>query len=347
MKTRVGVIGLGGQGQLLLSKFVGFQDKAEIVAVSDVVASVAEETAKKYGFKAWYTDYHQLLRRTDIDAVCICVPNNYHAEVAIAAAETGKHIFLEKPMCASLKEADDVIGAVRKADVKLMIGYNHPFNPMIQNARKLIDDGRLGKVSVVKSEYVRNMSTVSREKFGWRADLKQAGGGVINESGVHRLSLSWYLGGEVGKVTAFTERLLMDIDGEDNAAILLGYKKGGLGIVVCSWVAEFKGPEWEKIEVYGSEGSVVGYGDTRSGIAYSEFSDIHTPEYGRMKSYFPPGHLFKGGFDSYASEVEHFLDCIARDTKPLIDGSAGRAILEITLGAYESAKTQKVVTLPL
>lgn len=347
MKVKIGIIGLGYQGKLHLTRYACLPDKAEIVAVSDVVGIIAEGIAKKYGARAWYTDYNKLLQRSDVDAVSVCVPNDLHAEVAIAVAESGKHILLEKPMACSLEEADDIMKATNKAGVKLMLGYNHIFNPMIQHVKELIKNGRLGKLSIVKSQYINNLSAISREKFGWRADVKQTGGGVITESGVHRISLSWYLGGKVSKVSAFTERLAMDIDGEDNAVILLAYKGGGLGTVICSWVAEFKGPEWEKIEVYGIKGSVIGYGDTRSGIAYLEFSSVNMPEYGRIHSYFPPGQVFKGGFDTYTKEINHFLDCIINDTKPTVDGYAGRAILEITLAAYESAKTRKTMSLPL
>lgn len=347
MKVKVGVIGLGNQGKLHLTRYARLSDDAEIIAVSDVVGSVAQEMANKYGAKAWYTDFNKLLQRPDIDAVSICVPNYLHADVAIVAAEAGKHILLEKPMSVSLEEANNIIKVADKAGVKLMLGYNHLFNPMVQHIKELIKNGRLGKLSIIKSQYTRNLSKISRKDFGWRANVKQAGGGVITESGVHRISLSWYLGGEVSKVSAFTERLAMDIDGEDNAAILLAYKSGGLGIVICSWVAEFKGPEWEKIEVYGTEGSAIGYGDTRSGVAYLELSSVDIPEYGRIHSYFPPRALFKGGFDSYIEEIKHFLDCIINDTDPIVDGYAGRAILEITLAAYESAKTRKMMSLPL
>jgi len=345
--VKIGVIGLGAQGKLHLNKYACLPDHVEIVAVSDVVSSVAEEMARKYNAKAWYTDYNKLLERPDIDAVSICVPNYLHAEVAIASAEAGKHMLLEKPMAVSLEEADRIIKAAEKAEVKLMLGYNHVFNPMIQHVKGLIKNGCLGKLSIVKSQYVRNLTKMSRENFGWRADAIRAGGGVITESGVHRISLSWYLGGEVREVSAFTERLAMDIDGEDNAAILLTYKSGGLGIVICSWVAEFKGPEWEKIEVYGTKGSAIGYGDTRSGVAYLEVSDADIPEYGRIHSYFPPEANFKGGFDTYTEEIKHFLDCIIKGARPIVDGYAGKAILEITLAAYESAKMKRVVSLPL
>jgi len=221
LKVKIGVIGLGYQGKLHLTRYACLPDKAEIVAVSDVVGIIAEGIAKKYCARAWYTDYNKLLQRSDVDAVSVCVPNDLHAEVAIAVAESGKHILLEKPMACSLEEADDIMKATNKAGVKLMLGYNHIFNPMIRHVKELIKNGRLGKLSIVKSQYVRNLSAISREKFGWRADVKQAGGGVIMESGVHRISLSWYLGGEVSKVSAFIERLAMDIDGEDNAVILL------------------------------------------------------------------------------------------------------------------------------
>jgi len=346
MKVKVGIIGLGGIGQIHLEKFKAFPEKVQIVAVSDVVPSLVGDTAKKYGAEG-YGDSDKLLDRKDVDAVSICVPNYLHAQVAVAAAEAGKHILLEKPIAVTLNEADAIISAVEKSGVKLMLGFNQLFNPMIIQTKKLIEAGRLGKISLVKTQYVRNLSGFSREKFGWRANVKQVGGGVLTESGAHRISLSRFLGGDVERVSAFTKRLVMDIDAEDTAVVLLDYKRGGLGTVICSWAAEFRGPEWEKIEVYGTEGSVIGYGDTRQGLAHLEFSNVNIPEYGRIHSYFPPSNIFTGGFDSYKNEIEHFLDCITTDTDPIATGYDGKAILEITLAAYKSAEMQKAISIPL
>lgn len=349
MKLKVGVIGAGYQGRIHLARYASLPEKVEIVAVSDAVNSTAEELARQYNAKAWYTDYNMLLKRSDVDAVSICVPNFLHSEVAVAAAEAGKHVLLEKPMACSLEEADNILRASSRAGVKLMIAYNQVFNPMIQHMKELIKNGQLGKTSIVKSQYVRNFLAggISRGVDGWRTDIKRAGGGVLTEAGVHRLSLAWYLGGEVEKTSAFTSHLAMDIDGEDSAVILLAYRNGGLGVVICSWVAEFKGPEFERIEVYGTKGSVLGYGDTRSGIAHLEISSVDLPEYGRIHSYFPPGDIFRGGFDTYFEEFKHFLDCIDKDTTPIVDGHAGKAILEMTLAAYASARTQMAIKLPL
>jgi predicted dehydrogenase len=202
---------------------------------------------------------------------------------------------------------------------------------------------------MVKSQYVRNFLSVdiSRGVDGWRVDVKRAGGGVLTEAGVHRLSLAWYLGGEVEEVIAFTSHIALGIEGEDNAVVLLAYKRGALGAVICSWVAEFKGPEFERIEVYGTRGSLLGYGDTRSGVANLETSNVNIPEYGRIHSYFPPGNIFRGGFDTYIEEIKHFLNCVASDKTPLVDGYAGKSILEITMAAYESARKHTAIRLPL
>ena len=131
-QIRVGIIGSGGIFRSLHVPYYEMTKRAKIVAVADIKESSAQEVANKFEADA-YTDYRQLLDRKDIDAVDVCVHPKPHRDIAVYAAQTGKHILMEKPMCRNVAEADEMITAADKAGVMLQVAYMMPFNPNFIN----------------------------------------------------------------------------------------------------------------------------------------------------------------------------------------------------------------------
>jgi predicted dehydrogenase len=346
VKVKIGVIGAGHQGQVHLERYLALQDKVQVISLCDAVQTVVEESSKKYGVENWHTDYMKILD-DDIDAVSICAPNKFHEPMAVAAAEAGKHILLEKPIALTLKEADAIINAANKAKVKLMIAFDQLFNPMVQKAYSLLDNGELGKISMGNFDWYANYSQYSRADFGWRSDIKKAGGGALMESGVHKVSILNFLMGEVNSVFAFANKLIMDIDGEDNIKVLTTHRNGAIGSVTCSWTSEFRGPEQEGFSIYGDKGSIIAYGPFHMGTGHLEFSSASIEEYTRTHYWYPPIRSYGQKYDSYQNEISHFIDCVLNDKTPMVTGEDGRTILEISLAAYESVKEKKAISLPL
>ncbi|MHA2072362.1 MAG: Gfo/Idh/MocA family protein, partial [Candidatus Thorarchaeota archaeon] len=255
MKLRVGVIGAGHMGVIHVERYLALRDTVQVVAVCDPDRNAVDRLSKRYGVENKYSDYQKLLE-DDIDAVSVCAPNYLHKPMAVAAAEAGKHILLEKPIALTLDGADEIISAAEKGDVKLMVAFDQLFNPMVQKTRSLIDNGKLGKLAIGNIERYSNFSQYSRSDFGWRSDNEKTGGGALIESGIHKISLLYYLMGGVDSVIAFSKKLIMDIDGEDNIKLLATHRSGALGSVTCSWTSEIRGPEHDRISIYGDKGSV-------------------------------------------------------------------------------------------
>jgi predicted dehydrogenase len=346
VKVKVGLIGAGRQGQKHLEKYLALQDKVQVIALCDPIQSVIEELSEKFGVENCYTDYTDFLKE-DIDAVSICAPNKFHKPIAVGAAEAGKHILLEKPIALTLEDADSIINAAKKAKVKLLVGFDQLFNPMVQKARALIDKGELGKISMCNINWYSNYSQATRADFGWRANIDQAGGGALMESGVHKVSILYYLMGEVDSVFAFARKLIMDIDGEDNIKVLTDHPSGAIGQVTCSWTSEIRGPEQENFTIYGDTGSIIAYGPCHMGTGHLEFSSASLDEYSRAHYWYPSISSRGLRYDSYQNEINHFVDCVLNDKTPMVTGEDGRTILEISLAAYESVKEKKAISLPL
>ena len=115
-----------------------------------------KESADKFGWEGYETDWEKLVKREDIDLIDITAPSNVHKEIAVAAAEEGKHIFCEKPLALNLSDSRDIIAAVEKHGVKHQIGFNYRFAPALQLAKKMIDEGKLGKIFHFRGSFLQD-----------------------------------------------------------------------------------------------------------------------------------------------------------------------------------------------
>lgn len=353
MKLKVGVIGAGHAGTTHIERYLALSDTVQVIAVCDPDPNAVDKASVKYGIKNKHSDYQKLLE-DDIDVVSICAPNNFHKPMAVAAAEAGKDILLEKPIALTISEADEILSAVKKANVKMMVAFDQVFCPMVQKARSLIDNGKLGKLAIGTVERYANYSQTSRSEFGWRADSKKVGGGALIEGGIHKISILYYLMGAVDSVIAFSRKLTMDIDGEDNIVLLTNHRSGAIGSVTCSWTSEIRGPEQDRMSIYGDKGSVVAYGSFHKGTGELDLSDASIPEYNRTHYWYPQSgttretyRSARKGFDAYQIEIDHFVDCVLNDKTPIVTGHDARAIQEIAIAAYESVEKQGIISLPL
>ena len=138
-KVGIGVIGCGVIARAHIRRYLN-SPKAKIVAVCDIVEEKAVEAAELAKAEAWYTDYNEMLERDDIQGVSVCTPHPLHPAPSIAAANAGKHILCEKPMCTKVKDANAMVEAVRRNNVKFLVGYQTRFGTGMQTAKKLIDE---------------------------------------------------------------------------------------------------------------------------------------------------------------------------------------------------------------
>ena len=335
-KLGVGVIGLGSAGLLHAESYNAISDKAKVIVLCDKDKGCAESNAAIYGADA-HTNYRDILRRKDIDIIDICLPHHLHAKAAIEAAEAGKHVLVEKPIATTLKDADDMIKAAKKAGVKLMVAESHAFVPSHILAKEMVDQGRMGRVFLAKAYEIFGDVPV---EYSWKTSPEAVGS--LLDMGVHRFFVLRWIMGEVKSVFAFAEKLACELetDNDDTAVIALKFKNGGLGEVdlTCCAVSE----PTNRLELYGTKGTIIEDHMWEQPLMYcSNQPGFETEGWVKPEVEHAP---FPGYYGiSFRNEVEHFVDCVLNDTQPKVTGEDGRAALNIALLAYKSVKTGKVV----
>jgi len=298
--------------------------EVELLAVADINPQAGQEAAARYGVKDHYMDYHELLRRDDIDAVVIVTPTATHAEVIQAAAAAGKHIFSEKPLAQPLEACDQAIAAVEKAGVKLQLGFMRRFDPAYAMAKKRIEAGEIGHPVMFRSTS-RDPKRTSLE-FARRENS----GGLILDMGVHDFDLArWLMGSEVVRVQTEGACLvypeLNEVGDIDNAMINLKFANGALGNIDVSRNAVY-GYDI-RTEVLGSEGGLlIGKLQQTATLVMTRQGVTHDTV---------PYFMERFG-EAYAAEIRDFVGCILEDRPPSVTGQDARRATAIGIAATRS-----------
>lgn len=270
----VGLIGTGWMGRCHAGAYSGvsaFFDttvKPRLERVCDVVPEMAEKTAKDFGFAGWTSDWRDLIADPAIDVVSITTPNGMHKEMALAAAQSGKAVYCEKPMALTLADAEEMADAVRTAGVKTLVGYNYVRNPPVLHARKLIAEGAIGDVAYFRGVYDEDYMADPALPYTWRCRIADAGNGTLGDLACHLVSVAHFLLGPVVSVCADIETVHRErpdpekpgatgtVENEDIAHALLRFEGGVAGTLASSRIAWGRkcGLAWE---VTGSKGSIL------------------------------------------------------------------------------------------
>jgi len=318
--------------------------QAEIRAVASPSAGHARAFAERFAIPRHFTDYAEMLARPDIDMVVVGAPNDLHCRLTLDAAAAGKHVVMEKPLCLNLADADRMIAACRQANVKLMYAEELCFAPKYVRLKKLLDSGALGRPTLVKQ---------SEKHDGPHADhfwnVDRSGGGVTMDMGCHAVEFfRWMLGRPLIKSVYAQMNTSVHGEktrGEDNAILILEFEGGATAIAEESWTKP--GGMDDRAEVYGTHG--VAYADLLHGNAIETYSAVGY-DYAVEKAGSTKGWSFtiyeEAWNYGFHGEMAHFVDCVQNDRKPLVTGEDGRAVLEVLMAAYESARTGGKVALP-
>jgi len=305
-------------------------EEAELVAIYDDDQERLKRAAEAYGVRDLYSDYQQLLKRSDIDAVIIASENAKHAELAVASAEAGKHIIVEKPLATTLEDAERMIKAAEKAGVKLQQAFVMRYHDATVAVKRMLDQGALGRILAIM--------TTNHGKFPglWFDDPRLAGGGAVMDHTVHTADLMrWYTGDEADEVFAVIgKNIRPQLRSEDCALISLKFRGGVLGSIDCSWSRHEGWPIWGDVylAIYGTEGF----------IAVDAFRPcINLVIDGRPLVW----HYF--GPDADYNMVKDFIYAVLEDRPPRASGYDGYKALEVALAAYESHRRGAPVKLPL
>jgi inositol 2-dehydrogenase len=333
MTIRVGLIGAGRMGKVFAHTLAFTVSEVELAAVADTDPKTSQEVAARFGAKHHYTDYHELLKREDIDAVVIVTPTSTHAEIIKAAAAAGKHIFSEKPLAQTLALCDEAIAAVASAGVKLQLGFMRRFDPAYVLAKKKINEGLIGNPVMFRS--------TSRDPKRTSLDFarRENSGGLILDMGVHDFDLArWLMGSEVWRVQTEGDCLvypeLKEVGDIDNAMINLKFVNNALGNIDVSRNAVY-GYDI-RTEVLGSEGGLL------IGKLQQTSTLVMTPQ-GVTHDTVP--YFMERFGEAYAAEIRDFVACILEDRPPSVTGVDARQATAIGIAATLSLDEGRPVSM--
>jgi predicted dehydrogenase len=271
MALGIGLIGTGYMGKCHalawngVAPVFGDIERPRLVALAEVNAELAARKAGEFGFATSTGDWRDLIANPEVDVVSVATPNQFHAEMAIAALEAGKHVWCEKPMATSLADAERMRAAAGKAGKAAVMGYNYIQNPLIRHMKSLIDTGAIGSLTHVRVEMDEDYMADPDEPFYWKSEA-QSGYGALDDFAVHPLSLLTFLTGMPAEVMADMAKPYADrpakgggrreVENCDIANVLMHMKSGISAVLMANRSA------WGRkgriaIQIYGSNGSIL------------------------------------------------------------------------------------------
>jgi len=250
--VNIGLVGYGFMGRTHTNGYKRANDFFPDLTHRPVLKAVcgrSEDKVKAFAdqwqYESTETDWRELIKRDDIDAIDICTPNNSHAEIAIAAAEAGKMILCEKPLALNPAEGEKMVEAVEQAGVPNTVWYNYRRVPAVTLAKQLIDEGRLGRIFHYRANFLQDWTIAEDLPQGgealWRLDVDAAGSGVTGDLLAHCIDTAIWLNGSVTDVTAMTETFVKErmhnltgkvepVGIDDACAFLCHFENGSLGL---------------------------------------------------------------------------------------------------------------------
>ncbi|MEM7456755.1 MAG: Gfo/Idh/MocA family oxidoreductase [Planctomycetota bacterium] len=320
-----------------------------LVACFDTFASSAERFAEAEGITA-YSNLKDFLAHPGLDVITICTPSGAHMEPAVAAANAGKHVIVEKPLEITLKRCDRIIEACKKNKVVCSTIFPSRFHPCSQLLKQAIDKGRFGRLSLGDA-FVKWYRTQEYYDSGqWRGTWALDGGGALMNQAIHSVDLLTWLMGPVSEISAHTATLAHErIEVEDVATATLRFENGALGVIEAT-TASYPGT-LKKIEIHGSEGSAA---IEEEDIVLWQFKKMTARDKKIADKFSGKTETGGGASDpaaighaAHATQFRDVVKAIRKASLPEIDGHEGRRSVEIILALYKAAETGRVVQLPL
>lgn len=333
MTLRVAVIGAGFIGVDHATAYAQRPD-AEIVAVADVDLARAGEIADRFGARA-FGDHRTMLREVRPDAVSVCVPTALHRAVVDDAAAAGAHVLLEKPMAATVPDCDLIAAACRRAGVTLMLGFTHRFHRELITARRIIEEGRIGRPMLAQDVF----SFGEHEPWpAWYYDRAASGGGELMHDAVHLVDrLAWLVGSPIVEVYGRTTTYARGIEGvEDGGVAVLAFASGAIASLFVNEstyplradAATVPMPGRCELEIHGSRGT----------IRYRTWHELVVDIAGEERLVVP-----RGAGDEMAREIGEFLDAVRDRRPPSVGAAEGRRGIAVIGAIYASERAGRPV----
>jgi predicted dehydrogenase len=348
---RVGIVGLGWMGQVHARAYLRLRQHYLDAPLSPVLVAVADnaddarlQTAvAAFGFESVHTDWRELVERDDIDVVSVTGPNFIHRDVAVAVAEAGHHLWIEKPAGRNAGETAEIAEAVRAAGVQSAAGFNYRNAPAVELARELVAEGRLGRVTTVTIRLLADYAAHPEGALTWRFQNSWSGSGVLGDLVSHGVDLGRYVVGEIEALVADTATFIEQrpvvsgaashfsrgsggalgpVDNEDYAGALLRFVGGARGTLESSRAAVGEQCTYG-IEVHGDRGALAWdfrrMGELRLCLDQDYQNASYVTQYvapgaGELGRFQPGGGIAMGYDDLKVIEAERLVRSIATGT---------------------------------
>lgn len=346
MTIGFGIIGCG-----MISNFhakaIADAAGAELIGVADQIPEPAQKFAETHGCKA-YQSVDAMLADPNIHAVSVCTPSGAHMEPAVAVAQAGKHVIVEKPLEITTERCDQIIAACEKSGVRLVAIFQSRFHESAQLMKQAVDEGRFGTITLGDAYVKWYRSQAYYDSGAWRGTWKMDGGGALMNQAIHSVDLLLWMMGPVTEISAMTATMTHErIEVEDVAIANLKFKSGALGVIEATTTA-YPGA-LKRIEISGSEGSAV---LEEESLTQWEFAN-ETPEDEAIRQRMADNNATGGGaadptaigHHGHTLIIEEAVAAISENRPSILDGKEGRKSIEVIRAIYESAKTGQVVRL--
>jgi predicted dehydrogenase len=321
-------------------------------------AKAVRAAARRLGWEETATDWREVVARPDIDLVDVSTPGDSHAAIAIAAARAGKAVLCEKPLANTVREAESMLAAVRKAGVVNMVCHNYRRAPAVMLAKKIIDSGDLGQIYHYRGTYLQDWIVDPKLPLLWRFQKKRAGSGALGDIAAHSIDLARFLVGEITEVagdlkTFIKQRPLLEnprkkgrVTVDDAAVALARFAGGAIGTIEGTRVAPGR-KNYNRFEINGSKGSLAfnlermnelevfftsDPGPTQGFRTILATEPAHHPY---VHAWWPPGHII-GYEHTFTHTVYDLLQGMARGRSPKPDFEDGVRNQRV-LAAWEKA----------
>ncbi len=330
-KVNIAVIGTGRMGSVHVRNLACLIPEANLVAICDLRLDVAQALADELGIPRVVQDYHELLADPAIEAILIATSTDTHAFIIKDVAAAGKDIFCEKPLALDLAKIDDALATVKKANVKLQVGFNRRFDKSFQKVREVVASGEIGRPCILRIS--------DRDPDYPAMEFLRVSGGMFLDQTIHDFDMSRFQIGEIEEVYAVGSALLrpeLDEFGDiDTNVLTLKFANGAVGTIDNSRKAVYGYDQ--RLEVFCSNGTAMANNEAETTIVKGDAQGFHTA---------PPPHFFMQRYaPCYVEEIRQFIECV-RDDKPTpTNGEDGRIAVGLGYAAWKSLHENRPVKL--
>jgi len=329
--TKIAIVGLGGIAQLVHLPILSKLKNVDIVSVAEINKNRLNTVSEKFNIKKKFTDYKELLEKSDFDAAVIATPTNTHHDIAIDFLKAGKHLLIEKPIARTLSEAKKIEEAAQKYNCTVMVGMNLRFRPDAMLLKSLINSGELGEIFYIKCGWLRKQSSEQK----WILKKSEAGGGVILDLGINLFDLSLWLMNFPDIQSVSVKKFHHNTKNvEDSAVGFIRCKNDSAINFDVSWSLHSESDGFN-LMVYGSKG-------TAHLNPLAAYRRIDSTQVELTPKSFGTKNLFK---KSYENELKHFIGALKGNNPNISTSSDALKRMKLVETLYESAEKNKEIKL--